>query len=58
MMQDPFAQRYALANQQIQFAAALKAKTLTVVPNSNLGQLLATQNMFSSSSSSSDDAKQ
>ena len=57
-MTDPFAKKFALVSQSVQFAAALKANVLTVTPDSLVGrtvanQFLATQVANSVSSSSS-----
>jgi regulator of protease activity HflC (stomatin/prohibitin superfamily) len=46
MMTNSFAQKYALAGQQVEFASALKAKVLTVVPGSSVGGALLSQSAF------------
>lgn len=45
-MSDPWAQKFALQQQQVEFAAALKANVLTVIPDSGIGSALASQAMF------------
>lgn len=46
MMKDKFGQQFALAEQQVEFAKALKAQVLTVVPESAIGSNLVSQSMF------------
>jgi len=48
MMQNTFAKQFALAGQQVEFASALKAKVLTVVPGSSIGSALLSQSAFTS----------
>jgi len=45
-LHNAFGQQMALANQQVEFARALKATSLTVLPNSILGRAIASQPMF------------
>jgi len=46
MMTNSFAMKYALSGQQVEFASALKAKVLTVVPGSSIGGALLSQSAF------------
>jgi len=57
MMTNKFAMKYALAGQQVEFAGALKAKVLTVVPGSSIGGALLSQSAFVGSALSSEDQK-
>jgi len=57
MMTNKFAMQYALAGQQVEFAGALKAKVLTVVPGSSIGGALLAQNAFVSSALGQEDQK-
>jgi len=46
MMTNNFAMKYALGGQQVEFASALKAQVLTVVPESTIGGALLNQSAF------------
>jgi len=46
MMTNQFAMKYAMGGQQVEFASALKAKVLTVVPSSSIGGALLSQSAF------------
>jgi len=46
MMTNEFAMKFALSGQQVEFASALKAKVLTVVPGSSIGRALLSQSAF------------
>jgi regulator of protease activity HflC (stomatin/prohibitin superfamily) len=47
-MTDEFAKQYALTGQQVEFARALKASVLTVLPDSAIGRPFVTSPMFNS----------
>jgi regulator of protease activity HflC (stomatin/prohibitin superfamily) len=46
LMTNEFAKKFALSGQQVEFASALKAKVLTVVPGSSIGGALLSQSAF------------
>jgi len=48
LMTEPFSRTYAMATKQVEFAGALKAKVLTVVPSSAIGGTLLAQSAFTS----------
>jgi len=45
-MTDSFAKQFALAGQQVEFARALKANVLTLLPDSAIGRPFVSQSMF------------
>jgi len=57
LMQNTFAKQYAMAGQQVEFAGALKAKVLTVVPGSSVGGALLAQSAFTSTSLGKEEGK-
>jgi len=56
-MQNGFAKQYAMAGQQVEFASALKAKVLTVVPGSSVGSALLAQSAFTSTAMGKEEGK-
>jgi len=57
LMDNKFAQQLAMAGQQVEFARALKATVLTVIPESGIGRSVTSQAMFGSSPLLHDDRK-
>lgn len=53
-MNDPFAKQFALSGQQVEFARALKANVLTILPDSAIGKPFVSQSMFNPAAGGAD----